>query len=132
MEQPGNVAGRPGEATRRAAQRHGQAWVALCLALAAHVTDEALTNLLSVYNPAAQAIRRQLRFPPVPVFTFKVWLTGLIVAVILLLSLSLFAFRGARWMVPLSYVFGLLMLVNGLGHFAGSLYLRRPMPGVYS
>lgn len=69
---------------------------------------------------------------PLPVFTFRVWLAALIVAVILLLVLSSFAFRGAPWMRLLSYPFAVLMLFNGLGHLIGSFYLRQPMPGVYS
>ncbi len=52
--------------------------------------------------------------------------------VTLLVSLSPFAFRRARWMVSLSYILGVLMLANGLGHFLGPIYLRRWMPGVYS
>jgi hypothetical protein len=116
----------------RGVSNHGIAWVALCLALAVHVTDEALTDFLSVYNPAVQAIRRKLPFLPLPTFSFEVWLAGLISAVILLLLLSPSAFRGARWMTPLSYFFGVMMLGNGLLHIAGSFYLGRPMPGVYS
>ena len=111
---------------------HGVAWVALCLALAVHVTDEALTDFLSVYNPAVQAIRRTLPFLPLPTFTFEVWLTGLIVAIMLLLLLSPLAFRGVWWMAPLSYFYGVMMLGNGLLHIAGSFYLGRLMPGVYS
>jgi hypothetical protein len=102
------------------------------LALAVHVTDEALTDFLSVYNPAARAIRQRLPLLPLPTFTFEVWLTGLILAVVILLGLSFFVFRGARWMAPLAYIFGVIMTVNGLGHIAGSVYLGRLMPGVYS
>jgi hypothetical protein len=32
----------------------------------------------------------------------------------------------------LSYPFAVLMLLNGLGHIAGSFYLGRLAPGVYS
>ena len=112
--------------------RFGWAWVALCLALAVHVTDEALTHFLAVYNLTVQAIRQRLPFLPLPTFTFGIWLAGLITAVILLLALSRFAFRGARWMAPLAYVFGASMLFNGLLHCAGSVYMGRFMPGVYS
>jgi hypothetical protein len=111
---------------------YGQAWVALCLALAVHVTDEALTDFLSVYNPAVESIRRQIPFLPLPTFTFGVWLTGLIIAIVLLLTLSPFAFRKARWMLPMAYGFGVLMIANGVGHIAGSIYMGRLMPGVYS
>ena len=116
----------------RGVSNRGVAWVALCLALAVHVTDEALTDFLSVYNPAVLAIRHKLPFLPLPTFAFEVWLTGLIAVVILLLLLSPFAFRGAWWMTPLSYFFGAIMLGNGLLHIAGSFYLGRLMPGVYS
>lgn len=114
------------------AVRHAVAWVALCLALAVHVADEALTDFLSVYNPAIISIRERLPWLPLPTFTFEVWLGGLIVAVIVLTSLTAFVLRGARFMTPLSYAFGALMLGNGLLHIAGSLQLGRPMPGVYS
>jgi hypothetical protein len=115
-----------------AASRFGMAWIGLTLALAVHVADEALTGFLAVYNPTVQAIRRLVPLLPLPVFTFRLWLSLLVAAVCVLLALSVFSFRGARWMVPLAYVFGVVMLGNGLVHLAGSGYLRRPMPGVYS
>jgi Protein of unknown function with HXXEE motif len=110
----------------------GWAWVTLCMALAVHVFDEAMTDFLSVYNPTVQAIRQRVPFFPMPVFTFEVWLIGLITAVIVLLLLSPFAFRQKLWMKRASYPFAVLMLLNGLGHIAGSFYLGRLMPGVYS
>ena len=113
-------------------RRHGQAWVALALSLGAHVADEAANDFLEVYNPAVAAIRARVPWLPLPVFTFDVWLAGLIAAVALLLWLSIFVFRGHRWTLRASYPLGVLMLLNGLGHFAGSLYLGRPMPGVWS
>jgi hypothetical protein len=112
--------------------RFGWAWLALALALALHVTDEALTGFLSVYNPAVRTIRAHVPFLPLPVFTFGVWLAGLIAGICLLLALAAPAFRGARWSALAAYPLGILMFMNGLGHFAGSVYMRRPMPGVYS
>jgi uncharacterized protein with HXXEE motif len=110
----------------------GWAWMSLCLALAAHVFDEAMTDFLSVYNPTVQAIRQKFQFFPMPVFTFEVWLTGLIAAIIILPLLAPFAFRQRGWIRLLSYPFAILMLLNGLGHIAGSFYLGRLAPGVYS
>ena len=110
----------------------GRAWLALCFALVAHVTDEALTDFLSIYNPAVATLRSQFPFLPLPTFTFDTWLSGLILGCFFLLSLSPFAFAKARWMVPVAYIFGLIMLLNGLGHIAGSFYLQRFIPGVYS
>ncbi len=81
----------------------GVAWLALCVALAIHVADEALTDFLSVYNPAVRAIRARFPFLPLP-----------------------------RWMRPIAYAFGIVMVGNGLLHLAGSVYLRKAMPGVYS
>jgi hypothetical protein len=112
--------------------RHAAAWVLLCAALAVHVADEALTGFLSVYNPAVRAIRERAPFLPLPTFTFEPWLGGLIGAVTLLVALSVYALRGARWMVPLSWIFGILMFGNGLMHVLGTFYMRKAMPGVYS
>jgi hypothetical protein len=91
-----------------------------------------MTDFLSVYNPTALAIREWFPFFPLPVFTFQIWLSGLIGAVLLLLVISPFAFRGESWVRIVSYPLGILMLANGLLHIGGSLYLGRAMPGVYS
>ena len=117
---------------RVVARRFGWAWVGLALLLGVHVADEALTDFLSVYNPAVEAIRQRLPWIPLPTFTFEIWLAGLILLVSALLLLSPCAFRGARWMVWPAYPLGVIMLLNGVGHLAGSIYLGRPMPGVYS
>jgi len=113
-------------------RRFGYAWLALCGALAIHVTDEALTDFLSVYNPAVHAIRARLPFLPLPTFTFETWLTGLILGILVLSVLSVLAFRGRRLAAWLAYPYAAIMLANGLGHFGGSIYLGRWMPGVYS
>jgi len=116
------------------------AWIALCLALALHVVDEASTGFLSVYNPTVMALRKSRPWLPFPVFTFGVWLAGLVAAIVLLLCLSVFVLHGARWMRPLGYVFAFIMFANGLGHILGTILGRtvasirfpRPMPGFYS
>ena len=118
----------------------GIAWVLLCLALAAHVTDEATTGFLAVYNPTVIALRARLGYWPMPTFEFRGWLTGLITAVLVLLALSPFVFRGSRWIRPLFYFFAILMIANGLGHTAATIFGRtvssvrfpRPAPGFYS
>ncbi len=119
--------------------RLGAAWVAHCLALALHVTDEALTGFLGVYNPTILAIRPSGWWFP-PVFDFRVWLTGLILLVGVLLALSPFFFRHARWVRPIGYFFAVVNITNALGHTAGTVFGRtvasvhfpRPMPGFYS
>jgi hypothetical protein len=122
------------------ASRLGWAWVLLCLAVAAHVTDEALTGFLSVYNPTVLELRTRLPWWPMPTFGFREWLVGLIAAVAIGLALSPLAFRNARWFRPLAYVLAVMMLANGLGHTLGTIAGRtlpevtfpRPMPGFYS
>jgi hypothetical protein len=118
----------------------GIAWILLCLALAAHVTDEASTGFLRVYNPTVVALRARLGFWPMPTFEFREWLSGLIVAVLVLLALSPFIFRGSRWIRPLFYFLAVALFANGLAHTAGTIFGRtvssvhfaRPMPGFYS
>jgi hypothetical protein len=113
-------------------RRHWLAWIALCGALAIHVADEALTDFLSLYNPAVLAIREKNPWLRLPVFTFESWLTLLIFAVIALAAVSWFVWRGRWAMRPISYVFAGFMLLNGLLHIAGSVYMGQLMPGVYS
>ena len=118
----------------------GRAWIALATALAVHVTDEALTGFLSVYNPTVLAIRETLPNFPMPVFTFRVWLGGLIGLVVILFSLSPFAFRSHRWIRYLAWPLAFIMLLNAAGHTLGtilghtvrSVQFARPMPGFYS
>ena len=118
----------------------GYAWLALCAAFALHITDEALTGFLSVYNPTVVGLRNRLGYWPMPTFEFRLWLTGLIVAVVLLTGLTPLLFRGKRIVRPLFYLFAIIMLLNGIAHIAGTIAGRtvpevrfsRPMPGFYS
>lgn len=104
----------------------------LCVALAIHVTDEALTDFLSLYNPAVLAIRERNPSLPLPTFTFESWLSLLIFAVLALAGASYFVWRGRWAMRPISYVFAMVMMLNGLLHIAGSIYMGQLMSGVYS
>jgi hypothetical protein len=119
----------------------GAAWVGLVLALAVHVTDEALTGFLSVYNPTVRALQTRLGFWPMPTFEFGEWLGGLIAGVTVLLALSPVVFRGARWIRPIFYFLAIVAgLINALGHTAGTIFgqtvstvhFPRPAPGFYS
>jgi hypothetical protein len=113
----------------------------LWIALAIHVTDEALTGFLSVYNPTVLALRERFGFWPMPTFEFREWLTGLTLGIVVLAALSRFAFRNARWMRPLFYfcaVFTGVMNALGhtiatvLGHTVSTVEFSRPAPGFYS
>ena len=137
-----NVMALPSETGRPDDPFHklGLAWVFLCVALALHVADEALTGFLSVFNPTVAALRSNLPWLPLPQFEFGIWLAGLILAVCLLLVLSRSVFRGSRWIRPLAYFFAVIMVANAAGHTAGTIFGRtvesvhfaRPMPGFYS
>jgi hypothetical protein len=106
--------------------------VLLTLALAVHVADETLNEFLSFYNPFVRSMRETVGFFPMPTFTFESWLGGLILGVVILLALTPIVIRGARWTIPFSYFYSVLMIFNGFGHIAGTIFLREPMPGVYS
>ena len=123
-----------------ATPRLGRAWLALCCGLALHVTDEALTGFLSVYNPTVLALRSRLGWWPMPTFGFREWLAGLIIFVVLIFLLSPLFFRGGRPIRPLAWIFAVLMIANGMGHTLGtiagrtvaSIHFPRPMPGFWS
>ena len=116
----------------QALAQFGRAWLALAAALAVHVADEALTDFLGVYNPAVRRIRSALPWLPLPTFTFPVWLAGLADGVALLFALGPEAFRGAGWVVVAAVPLSVVMVGNGLGHIGASVYMRRPMPGLFS
>jgi len=77
-------------------------------------------------------IRGRFTWLPIPTFTFNTWLTLLIVGIVILLSLSFFAYRGSRWLRPFAYFYSIAMMGNGAGHVLASLQLRTFAPGVYS
>ena len=118
----------------------GRAWVLLCLGLCLHVFDEATTGFLAVYNPTVEALRSQLGWWPMPTFKFSDWLTGLIVACVVLLLLTGFVARGIPGTRILAYFFAVLMLLNAAGHTLATIFGRtvasvtfpRPAPGFWS
>ncbi len=104
----------------------------LCAALAIHVVDEAVTDFLAVYNPAVLDICERYPSIPLPTFTFETWIALLIFAVVALTAASYFVWKGRWAMRPISHVFALVMLLNGLLHIAWSIHEWKLMPGVYS
>lgn len=118
----------------------GMAWLFLCVAFCAHVADEALTGFLPLYNATVLAMRSEYKWYPMPTFGYREWLIALIVANVVLLLLTPFAFRNARWLRPLAYLFAGVHLLNGTGHTLATIFGRtvssvpvpRPAPGFYS
>ena len=113
-------------------RRHWLAWIGLCAALAIHVVDEAATDFLGVFNPNVRAIRERFPSLPLPTFSFETWIALLVFAILALVSASFFVWKGRWAMRPISYVFAIVMLLNGLLHIAWSIYTWKLMPGVYS
>ncbi len=117
-----------------------RAWVALTVAFALHVVDEASTGFLNVYNPTVAAMRERWTWFPMPMFGYREWLVGLILAVAVLSTLTPGATHNARWLRPLAWLYALIMFFNGVGHIAvtilghtfASIPVSRPAPGFYS
>jgi len=112
--------------------RHMRAWLLLVGALAVHVADEALTDFLGFYNPLVLGIRTRVPWFPMPTFAFGPWLGGLTMFVAALAILAPVVRRGAAGTGPASWVFSLIMFLNGMGHLAGSAYFGRWLPGTTS
>jgi hypothetical protein len=112
--------------------RWRNAWVGLALALGLHVTDEALTGFLPVYNGMVEGLRARSPWLPLPTFTFPVWLGGLILGVVLMLALTPIVARGKRWIRVASLILGVIMIGNALGHIGASVHWGKLAPGVYS
>ena len=126
---------------QRPYSRLGLAWVLMWIALAIHVTDEALTGFLSVYNPTVVALQSRFGFWPMPAFTFQTWLTSLTAGILLLAILSPFAFQNAGWIRPIFYFVAIVAgILNATGHTVGTILghtvstvqFPRPAPGFYS
>jgi hypothetical protein len=121
-----------GDTVARRIREWRMAWVCLAIAIAIHVTDEALSGFLPVYNEAVLGIRARIPWAPIPTFTFPVWLAGLAAGVVLLLLLTPQVSRHKRWIRIVSLILGVVMVGNALGHLGASVYQGRLMPGVYS
>ena len=123
------------------AHRLGIAWISFCFALALHVTDEALTGFLSIYNPTVISLREKLGFGPMPTFGFRGWLIGLTMLVVSLALLSPFMYRNARYARPIAYFFAIVAgILNAMGHTVATILghtvrevtFQRPAPGFLS
>ena len=112
--------------------RFGIAWMVLVFVLAIHVVDEMATDFLPFYNSLATSLQASGHWFPMPSISLPVWLNGLGVILVALLLVSPLVFEGKRYMRPVAYIFGGLMVLNSLGHIGASVYLGKPVPGVYS
>ena len=127
-------------APSRTASGFGRPWIALTIAFALHVIDEAATGFLGIYNPSVTAMRARFGWFPMPTFEFREWLVGLIAGVVLCFALTPLAASNARWLRPLAWFYAFLMFFNAMGHTVFTILGRtvesvtfpRPAPGFYS
>lgn len=112
--------------------RNALAWLIMFSAIGLHVFDEAMTGFLPTYNQIVIGLRKQLGFFPAPTFSFEVWLGGLIGAIILGYITTLFIVRGGKVIRIITMFLGILMIVNALSHFFGSIYFGMVFPGTWS
>jgi len=118
-----------GDRWTTAAIRHVRAWFVLVAVLALHVVDEALTGFLDFYNPLVLSIRSRLSWFPMPTFSFRLWMTGLVILVVLLAMLGPVVRRGATGTRLASWILSVIMFLNGVGHLSGAFYFGRWLPG---
>jgi|WetSurMetagenome_2_1015567.scaffolds.fasta_scaffold74886_2 hypothetical protein len=109
-----------------------RAYLLMVLSLGLHVIDEAITGFLGFYNPLVLKLREQFEFIPFPVFPFWLWILGLSLLVMVLFLLTSLINRRNKIYVFIIRVFSFIMILNGLGHILGSIYLSRILPGFYS
>lgn len=94
----------------------GLAWLLLCVAFALHAWDEAAHDFLGYYNATVLTLYGHFSWFPRMDLTFRQWLTGLLVALAVCFALTPFAFRNARWLRPVGYLFALVLFLSGVGH----------------
>ncbi len=108
------------------------AYLLLVLSLMFHVLDEAVNDFLSFYNPLVLELRERFSLFPFPTFSFKIWIIGLSLAIILLLLLTQLIYNRNRILLFIIMIFSVLMILNGLSHIIGSIYYSKLLPGFYS
>ena len=107
--------------TTPTASSFGTPWLLLCLAFAMHVWDEAAHDFLSYYNSTVLALYGHFSWFPRMDMHVRTWLAALLVANLVLLVLTPWAYRNARWLRPLAYVFAGIQLLNGTGHILAAI-----------
>lgn len=100
----------------------GLAWLFLSIAFALHVWDEAAHDFLAYYDATVLTLYGRFSWFPRMDMTFREWLTGLLVAITISLTLTPFALRNARWLRPLAYLFAGIQFVNGVGHILATIW----------
>ncbi len=126
--------------TTPAAVNFGTPWLMLCLAFALHVWDEAAHDFLSYYNSTVLALYGHFSWFPRMDMEFRTWIAAMLMANSVLLALTPWGYRNARWLRPLAYVFAGIQLLNGAGPILAairgrtvpSVHFEGSPPGVYT
>ena len=124
----------------RSTSGFGGPWLLLTIAFGLHVFDEATTGFLAVYNPTVTILRQRWGWFPMPNFSFREWLIDLCIGVAICFALTIPAYRGARWLRPLGWLYAVIHFLNATGHTIGTILghtvaavtFPRPAPGFYS
>jgi hypothetical protein len=97
-----------------------------------HVTDEALNDFLGFYNPLVKSLKEDFTFIPFPTFSFRLWISGLALLSLLLTISTIFIISRNKVYINIIKAFSVLMILNGLGHIAGSIWFASILPGLLS
>jgi hypothetical protein len=107
-------------------------YLLLVISLIFHVIDEAVNHFLDFYNPLVIKLREYSSLFPFPVFSFKIWIIGLALLILVLIIITPLIYRRNRIILLITRIFAILMVFNGLGHIAFSIYYVRIIPGMLS
>jgi|WetSurMetagenome_2_1015567.scaffolds.fasta_scaffold233492_1 hypothetical protein len=107
-------------------------YIFLVLSLLLHITDEAANRFLDFYNPLVLKLKDFFPIFPFPTFSFKIWITGLVLLIVVLLILTPVIYHKNRFILLATKIFAVIMIFNGLGHIAFSIYYQSMIPGLIS
>jgi hypothetical protein len=118
----------------------GLAWLLLCVAFSLHTWDEWAHDFLGYFNATVLTLYGHFSWFPRMDMEFRTWMTLLVLANLLCLGFTPFAFCNAWWLRPIGYLFAGIQFVNGLGHVAvtirggtvGSVRFEGVAPGFYT
>jgi hypothetical protein len=85
-------------------------------------------DFLGYYNATVLNLYGDVSWFPRIDLTFRAWLSGLIVAIIVCTALTPFAFHNASWLRPLAYLFALIHFLNGVGYIIAQARGRTVSP----
>lgn len=120
------------ESQKMLTNRNAVAWLLLVTSIGLHVFDEAIGGFLPYWNQFVFDMRDRFGFFPAPTFSFAIWFGGLIGAVIAGYCMTLLVARGGKVIRAVTLIFGILMVVNTVGHLLGSFYFGEMIPGILS